>query len=446
VFRIYLPEQVVYILDLLKRNGHEAFTVGGCVRDSVLGKIPGDWDITTSAVPEQIKQIFQKTYDTGIKHGTVTVVLDEQHFEITTYRIEGSYNDYRHPSQVLFTRNIIEDLKRRDFTMNAIAFNPDTGFVDPFDGISDIKNKIIRCVGNPEERFREDALRMLRAVRFAGQLDFEIEPDTLEAVKRCSSLIANISSERIRDELSKLLVSDHPEKIILMVKTRLADSILAEFARCMLTEQRHPYHVYNVGIHTIETLKNIRADFVLRWTMLLHDMGKPLTRTADENGIDHFYGHGRMSEIIANDVLKRLRFDNKSIRKITRLVKWHDRPIEPAKEAVKRAIRAVGEDIIEDLLEVQEADMRGQNPEFLRDRLEKHKQVKKIYNEIIEQQECCSIKDLAVNGNDLMEIGFKRGREIGTALEKLLDYVMEYPEMNTKEQLLEYAKIFIKMR
>jgi len=440
---INIPKPVNDILKRLNNNGHEAFVVGGCVRDSFLGRIPEDWDITTSAFPEQVKKIFDKTYDTGIKHGTVTVLIDHLPYEVTTYRIDGGYEDCRHPTEVLFTSNIVEDLKRRDFTMNAIAYHPDKGFIDPYHGIEDIKHKIIRCVGKPEERFQEDALRMLRAVRFAAQLDFIIEKSTFEAIKTNGRLISKVSSERIREELNKLLLSNHPEKLLLLTETGIMDMILPEFQQCMLTEQHYPYHIYNVGEHIIETVKNIEPDFILRWTMLLHDMGKALTRTTDEKGMDHFYDHTVKSEEIAYNILRRLKFDNRSMNKIIRLIKWHDHPIEPTKKAVKRAVRVIGEDIIEDLFKVKEADMRAQNPEFLQERLIQLEHVKEIYEHIKHSQECFSMKDLAVNGSDLIDIGFKEGKQIGRVLEKLLDYVIDRPEANQKEHLLEYAKRYL---
>ncbi len=435
-----IPEQVIYILEKINQNGHEAYIVGGCVRDCLMGRVPNDWDITTSATPIEIKALFLRTYDTGLKHGTVTVNIDKINFEVTTYRIEKSYQDYRRPSEVSFTENIEEDLKRRDFTMNAIAYHPRVGFVDPFSGIFDIENGIIRCVGTADNRFQEDALRLLRAIRFACQLNFEIEEKTLMAIKRNKKLIAHISKERIREELNKILVSNNTEKFLLMHDIGMLQEIIPEFDNCFDTEQKHNYHIYDVGRHSLAAVKSIKKDLVLKWTMLLHDIGKPLCKTTDVEGIDHFYNHGEQSVILANQILRRLKFDNQSRVKIKRLIKWHDRPIHPTHKAVRKAMQVVGEELFMDLLNVIEADIKAQNPEFEEKRIEELRQIKKIYHEIQQNKQCVAINDLAINGRDLINIGIPQGREIGETLSRLLDIVVDYPEENNKERLLEIAK------
>ena len=438
--KIKIPTGAGNVLNKLNERGYEAYVVGGCVRDSILGREPGDWDITTSAAPHIVSRIFERTYDTGIKHGTVTVISDEEAYEVTTYRIDGSYEDGRHPVDVSFTKDINLDLERRDFTMNAIAYHPKGGFVDPFNGKNDIERCIIQCVGNPNDRFTEDALRMLRAIRFSGQLHFKIEIETLAAITTQSRLIEKISKERIREELNKLLLSEEPSKLLLMEQTGLMNYILPEFKNCLETVQNNPYHVYNVGMHTIKTVESVKKSSVLRWTMLLHDIGKPHTKTTDEKGIDHFYGHGEKSVKLAEKVLRRLKFDNKSIDRILHLIKWHDRPIEPSKKSIRKAIRVLGEDIFSDWLEVKKADIAGQNPEYLQKRLEQLDEVSLMHKEIVEANECVSMKDLCVNGIDLITIGIPQGKQMGYIMNKLLDRVVDNPDLNQKEILLEIAK------
>ena len=274
-----LPENVNYIIRTLSEHGCEGYAVGGCVRDMLLGRTPQDWDITTSAKPEQVKEIFSHTIDTGIEHGTVTVMLGHEGYEVTTYRIDGEYEDARHPKEVTFTANLVEDLKRRDFTINAMAYNETAGLVDVFDGAGDLERKVIRCVGNPTERFTEDALRMLRAVRFAGQLGFSITPETKEGVRTLAPSIQKVSAERIQAELVKLLVSDHPEEIRTAYELGLTAQFLPEFDRMMETGQQNIHHCYTVGEHTIHAVCGVRKDKVLRLTMLLHDVAKPLCVT-----------------------------------------------------------------------------------------------------------------------------------------------------------------------
>lgn len=438
-YRFEIPQEVEYIIEKLNGSGYEAYAIGGCVRDSILVRMPRDWDIATSARPDQIKDLFEKTVDTGIKHGTVTAVVMGKSFEITTYRVDGVYENNRRPSKVDFTSSLKEDASRRDFTINSIAFHPVQGLIDHFNGVADIENKRIRTVGDPDRRFGEDALRMLRAVRFSAELDFDVDAGVIRSIKDNSVLIKNISQERIREELSKILVSGDPIRFILLRDTHLLQYILPEFEICFHTAQNHPYHIYNVAIHTLKAVACVPCDRILRWAMLLHDIGKPLTRTVDDSGIDHFYGHPEKSVQLAEIVLRRLRFDNKSISKILRLIRHHDRRVEPTHKAVRKAAAAVGDDIFTDLLKVQEADKRAQNPEFFQERLEKLEQVRKIYYEIKEAKNCINLKDLAVNGDDLIGAGFQPGKEMRIMLERLLDAVTVDPELNSREKLLELA-------
>lgn len=440
MYKEKIPKEVEEIILKLNKEGFEAYIVGGCVRDLLMGRIPNDWDITTSAKPEEVKKIFPKTYDTGIAHGTVTVILNGAHFEITTYRIEGKYEDYRRPKEVTFTRNLEEDLSRRDFTMNAIVYHPQEGFMDPVEGIKDIKNKMIRCVGEPSKRFEEDALRMLRAIRFSAQLDFEIEEKTLRAIKGHAALITHISAERIKDELDKMLMASYTDRLILLYETGLLKYILPELDKCFAVEQNHPHHVDNVGIHTLKSVGLVDKNLNLRWTMLLHDIGKANCKETDEKGIDHFHGHVRESVRLTKDIVKRLKFDKKSSSHIIKLIDWHDERIKKDKRAVKEVLSQIGEEAFLDLLKVQLADSRAQNPKYIKEKEEQLQSLYEVYKEIKENNECFLIKDLAVNGEDLIRLGIKEGKEIGELLKQLLELVIENPDQNNKESLLLYVK------
>lgn len=440
---IQLPEKVNFIIDTIMKAGYEAYAVGGCIRDVILGRTPDDWDITTSAKPQQVKALFDRTIDTGIQHGTVTVMLDKEGFEVTTYRIDGEYEDSRHPKEVIFTANLLEDLKRRDFTLNAMAYNNQSGLVDAFEGLVDIKRRVIRCVGDPMQRFGEDALRMMRAVRFSAQLGYEIDIKTLEAMKKLAPSLIRVSAERIQTELVKLLVSAHPEKLRIAYETEITKVILPEFDACMETQQNNPHHCYSVGEHTLKAMQEIRQDRILRLAMLFHDIGKPRTLTIDVEGIVHFHGHPDVSEKITRDILKRLKFDNDTIYMVTNLVKYHDYDVEPVPKHVRRAILKAGEDIFPLLFEVKQADIKAQSSYM---RMEKEKRlaaVRQVYGEIIAQKQCISLKMLAVTGKDLMkEMDVQPGPEIGVMLRKLLDYVIEDPSRNEREILLKVAKEF----
>lgn len=437
---IQLPEKVKYIINTIIQAGYEAYAVGGCIRDSVLGRVPDDWDITTSATPYQVKALFKRTVDTGIQHGTVTVMLDKEGFEVTTYRIDGEYEDARHPKEVIFTGNLTEDLKRRDFTINAMAYNEEAGLVDVFEGMKDIERKVIRCVGNPRERFTEDALRMMRAVRFSAQLGYSIEEETLAAIRELSPNLIHISAERIQTELVKLVVSPHPENLRIAFEAGITGIILPEFDLCMKTEQNNPHHCYNVGEHTLKSMENIRQDKVLRLAMLFHDIGKPAAITTDDEGIHHFHGHPGISEKMAYDILRRLKFDNHTIYMVTKLVRFHDYNVEPEEKYVRRAIMKIGEDIFPLLFEVKRADMQAQSGYLREEKEEKLKAVYQVYEKVLAEKQCVSLKTLAVTGKDLIEeAGMQPGRQIGEVLNKLLDAVVEEPQKNNREILLKLA-------
>ena len=438
--KIELPRKVVLIIKNLQRHGYDAYAVGGCVRDSILNRKPEDWDITTSAKPEQVKRIFRRTVDTGIEHGTVTVLIGKDGFEVTTYRVDGLYEDGRHPKEVTFTSRLEEDLKRRDFTINAMAYNDDERLVDAFGGMRDLNYHLIRCVGDPKERFSEDALRILRAVRFSAQLAFPIEPETAEAIKSLAPNLEKISAERIQAELVKLLVSDHPERIQDACELGITKVVPPEWDDMVGVKQNTPHHKYDVAAHTVHALQNVKNDKVLRLTMLFHDMGKPVMKTTDENGRDHFKGHAIASEQIAKTVMKRLKFDNDTIRKVTKLVAYHDYRMEPTGANVRRAMHEIGVELFPYYLAVRLADTKAQSSYERRGKLENIIQIRELYRNALRNKECVTLKDLAVTGTDLINLGIAPGKKLGTLLNELLDIVIEDPAWNQKGKLCDYVK------
>ncbi len=440
VIGVKLPKNVSYIITQLEKNGYEGYAVGGCVRDTILSKTPDDWDITTSAKPSEVKKIFPKTIDTGIAHGTVTVLVQKEGYEVTTYRIDGEYEDNRHPKEVVFTPSLIEDLKRRDFTINAMAYNDKEGLVDQFGGLEDIKAGVIRCVGVPEERFMEDALRIMRAIRFSAQLGYKIDDNTKKAIRALCGNLEHISAERIHTELTKLLLSDHPDYLKDAYEMGITAVILPEFDQIMKQPQNNPHHCYSVGEHTLHSLKEVPSNKVLRYAMLFHDFGKAVTATTDEKEIDHFYGHGEQSVILARQIMNRLRFDNDTRDKVLKLVKYHDLKIKTDQIAVRKAISKIGEEIFPMLLQIFYADIMAQSDYKRKEKLDILDQLHSIYQQIIKNGDCVSLKTLAVNGKDLIEMGMKPGKEIGDKLLELLEVVLVNPEKNTKEMLLSLCK------
>ena len=438
--KIQLPEKVNTIIQTLQEHGYEAYAVGGCVRDSLLGREPGDWDITTSASPDETKKLFARTVDTGIEHGTVTVLLGKEGFEVTTYRIDGKYEDSRHPTEVIFTRNLREDLLRRDFTINAMAYNDTEGIVDIFGGMDDLKRKIIRCVGNARERFGEDALRIMRGVRFAAQLGFSLEKETKEAMTELAPTLEKISAERIQTELVKLLVSDSPELIREAYHLGITAVILPEFDEMMRTGQETKYHRYDVGEHTVQAVCNVPPDKVLRLTMLLHDVAKPEMKTVDADGTAHFKGHDIRGEQKAKEILRRLKFDNDTIHKVTKLVRWHDYRMPAEKKNVRKAMSKISAELFPMYLLVKRADILAHSMYRREEELENLIGLQKCYEEIVADHECVSLKQLAVTGTDLIGIGMKPGKQIGEVLNELLRIVLEYPEFNNKEHLLRFVQ------
>ena len=443
-----IPDKVNKIIEELRGHGFEAYAVGGCVRDMILGRSPQDWDITTSATPMEVKSIFRRTVDTGIVHGTVTVLLDKDHFEVTTYRLDGEYEDNRHPKEVSFTSSLTEDLKRRDFTINAMAYNESEGVIDLFGGMEDLQKGLVRCVGSAKERFEEDALRILRAVRFSAQLGFTIEEDTLKAVREKAENLKNISAERIRVELTKLLISDHPDRLRDLYDVGITKVILPEFDVMMTTDQKNIHHSYSVGEHTIRAVMEVGKDSedrqfterektLLRLTMLFHDIEKPGTLTVGKDGQNHFYGHQEKGALTAKNILRRLKFDNDTIQAVTHLVKWHDNRFGLTPSSMRKAVSKIGKEYMELLFEVQRADTSAKNPELTKEKYEIIAQARKLYGEILEREECVTLKELKVNGKDLIAIGIVPGKELGEMLDLLLQKVLEDPQLNEKETLLQ---------
>ena len=433
--KIQLPEKVKVVIQTLEAAGYEAYAVGGCVRDSVLGRIPADWDITTSALPEQVKELFHRTIDTGIEHGTVTVMMDKEGFEVTTYRVDGEYRDHRHPEQVNFTGELKEDLRRRDFTINAMAYNDRCGMVDAFGGIEDLKHGVIRCVGVARERFEEDALRILRAVRFAAQLGFEIEKETADAARALAGNLKDISAERIQTELVKLLVSPHPEMLRTAYELGITRVVLPEFDVMMETPQHHPHHMYSVGEHTLKALEFTDPEKVLRLSVLFHDFGKPQTRTTVD-GVDHFHGHANVSAQETVRIMRRLKFDNATMDQVKRMVLYHDARPQPDERQIRRLLHRAGEDIFPGLFQVMGADILAQSEYRKMEKLVNLERVHQVYDEILKRKDCISLKNLQVTGKDLIAAGMKPGKKIGEILNQMLEDVLETPEHNEREYLL----------
>ncbi len=443
---INIPRNVKYIIDKFYESNYEAYMVGGCVRDCILGLSPKDYDITTSAKPNITESLFPKTIPTGIEHGTVTVVIEKENFEVTTYRTEGDYIDNRRPESVHFVSNIKEDLSRRDFTINAFAYNDKSGLVDYFDGLSDLNNKIIKAVGDPNIRFQEDALRMLRAIRFSSQLDFSIEENTLNAIKTNCNLIKNISVERIRDELCKMLISNNPTKgLILLRDTGVLKIILPEINSLVQYTPLCNNHNRDVFEHTLKVINNTEANLILRLSALFHDVGKLNTLMALPSGHHYFPGHSIESANMTKEILRRLKFDNTTIDNVCAIIYDHLvlRPdYMPTNGEIKRLINRVGINNIYTLYDLQRADINS-----LWDPIPFLTKVNYISNktkEILENKEPLTIKDLDINGSILIkELKLKPGKILGDILNYLLEKVLDDKELNTKDNLINLSKSYL---
>ncbi len=435
-----IPKYVKIVIEKIEQSGNEAFAVGGCVRDFIMGKEPFDYDVTTSASPDIIKQIFSdyKTVDTGIKHGTVTVFSDSLPIEITTYRIDGGYTDSRHPDEVCFTSSLEDDLARRDFTMNAIAFGEKSGYVDPFGGREDIKRGLISCVGEPKKRFSEDALRILRALRFAATLDFKLDEATKLAVYDCCEGLRNVSAERIATELKKLLCGRAAGRILCEFCS-VFEVFIPDLSVCRGFSQNTPYHIYDVLEHTAVMIDSLPNEVNLRFAALFHDIAKPICYFVDENGRGHFKGHDLKSAEIAEMRLKALKLDNFAVQRVTRLVKYHDMRIDASERAVKRVMAKLSPELFFELVKIQRADNAAKNPDLANSK-DYYDELEEIALKIINEKQCLCLSDLAVNGGDLMSEGMAEGKEIGIFLGMALDAVIDGVIPNEKEKIMEYLR------
>lgn len=437
------PAPVREALDALCGAGFEAYIVGGCVRDALRGAEPHDWDCTTNAKPEQICACFRDFHviETGLQHGTVTVVIDHMPIEITTYRIDGVYADHRRPDTVTFTDSLTEDLARRDFTVNAMAYHPERGLIDPYHGADDLQAKIIRCVGRPQDRFDEDGLRILRAMRFAAVLDFAIEPDTANAVHMQKTLLHHISAERIDTELTKLLCGIGAERVL----TDFADvlfTVLPELEPMHGFDQRNPHHDYDVYTHTLKAAAACPPEPVLRWAALLHDSGKPHTFTEDARG-GHFYGHAAVSVEIAARALKAMKCDRKRYDRVLLLIEHHDTVMNGTEKQLKRIVRRIGAEAARDLLLLHKADVTAQAACHRAERIAESDRLLQMLDDLIAADACMSLKQLAVTGSDLMALGIPQGKAVGGMLNRLLEAVIEGTLPNEHEALCQAAKEFI---
>ena len=432
-----LPQAVQYVLERLEDAGFAAYAVGGCVRDTLLGRTPGDWDVTTAARPEQVLALFDGyAIPTGLKHGTVTVRAGEMHIEVTTFRADGTYTDHRRPDQVFFSDRLEEDLCRRDLTVNAMAMDVDGRITDLYGGREDLAAGILRCVGGPERRFEEDALRILRTLRFAGVLGFAIERRTVAALREKAPLLSYIAPERVLSELDRLLCGAFVLPVLLDYPDVLG-VCLPEITPCVGFDQHNRHHIYDVWGHTAHAVAAAPAEKVLRWAMLLHDVGKPACFTMDEGGVGHFYGHPAISAELAETACRRLRMDNRTAEQVVTLVRWHDRDIPRTEKAIARAVSQLGEETFRQLLEVKRADNAAQSPDD-RPRLVDIQRAEDILDALLARRQCFSLRELAVDGRDMMALGL-RGRDIGAALQFLLDAVLD-GAANDREALLALAK------
>ena len=437
-----LPREVLDILRRLNENGFAAYAVGGCVRDRLLCREPDDWDLTTSARPEQVMAIFTPhAIPTGLQHGTVTVRQNHRSFEVTTFRTDGVYSDHRHPDEVTFSDRLEEDLSRRDFTIGAMAMDAEGCLVDLFGGREDLKNGVIRCVGDPDRRFEEDALRIMRALRFASVLGFTVEPETAAAIRRGREKLRYIAVERIRVEMDKLLCGRDAARVLLEFPEVIA-VFLPEMAEAVGFDQHNPHHCYDVWEHTVRAVEAVPPEPILRWTMLFHDLGKTRCFTLDGQGTGHFYGHGKHSVSMARVAMHRLKFDNDSREKIELLVDWHDRVVPCTCRGLRRTMNALGADGTARLIAVKRADNLAQDPAY-RSRQAELDRAEELLSQLLEEDACFTLKQLAVDGRDVMALGLS-GPAVGGMLHLLLEQVLEERLPNDREILLRWAREHVK--
>lgn len=434
-----LPKEIESIIDRLEQSGFEAYAVGGCVRDIIMGRTPKDYDVTTSALPEQVKECFRDLHviETGIKHGTVTVVSDSENVEVTTFRKDGEYSDHRRPDSVSFSPRIEDDLARRDFTINAMAYNPKKGLIDLYGGQEDMFLKRLVCVGEPQERFEEDALRIMRALRFASELGFNIESKTAGAIHEMKGLLDKISAERISRELLLLLCGVNTFKVL----TEFSDVfavIIPEIKPCIGFDQRNKYHAYDVWTHIAAAVESSKPQPDVRLALMLHDIGKPLCFKADDKGNGHFYGHEKLSAEMAEAILRRLRFPGDTVSRVASIIRYHYASPVDDEKVVKKLLSALGEENFFLLTEVMKGDNLAKK-DFCIERVHTVEAMEKTAERLIEEKQCFKLSDLAVNGNDIAELGFS-GKEIGAALETLLNGVIDGKLVNERNALLEYVR------
>ena len=433
-----LPEDAARALEKLESAGWESYAVGGCVRDSLLGIEPHDWDLCTAAPPEAMKKVFagERVIETGLKHGTLTLLAPSGPLEITTFRTESGYSDCRHPDRVSFVRDIHADLARRDFTVNAMAYSPVRGLRDDFGGREDLRNGVLRCVGDPGERFREDALRILRALRFASVLGFTIEPETAAAIHRCAELLRYLAAERVLSELTKLLCGQNAGAVLREFSDVLAVPI-PELRPMFGFAQHNPHHDRDVWQHTVAVVEHIPPEPVLRWAALLHDVGKPPCFSLADDGVGHFYGHAAKSTELADAILTRLRMDTAGRTRITQLIRYHDLPIAPEPKPIRRLMHKLGVEPVRQLFALHIADTCGQSA-ICAGRVQTYQEAGRVLDALLAADACFSLRDLAVNGSDLLALGL-RGRAVGAALQTCLDAVMDERVANERAALLAYA-------
>lgn len=438
---IMIPAVPAAMLKRLNEAGYEAYVVGGCVRDALLGIQPHDWDICTDAKPETVIRLFsdKSVAKTGLQHGTVMVIDEGAGYEITTFRTEGNYSDHRHPDEVHFVSSLREDLARRDFTVNAMAYHPETGVMDFFGGKEDLKAGVIRCVGNPDERFQEDGLRILRALRFAARFGFRIEANTGRAMHENRALLDEIAAERIFTELKGFLVGQGIGSMLLEYRDLIAQ-ILPPLAKMFDFPQNNPHHCFDVWRHTVCAVEHISPTVLLRLTMLFHDCGKPDCWSRDERGIDHFYDHAKRSVALTAEMLDKLRCDNRTKEQVLYLVRWHDLPLPQTEREGRRFLRRMGEEGAHQSLEIHRADATAQAPEYLPEKLERIALAERIVRQLLEEHACVTLRDLAVNGEDLIALGYAPGRALGKELQRLLELVIDGACPNERDALLEQVR------
>ncbi len=443
--KIDLPKVALLIIDTLEKNGFECFAVGGCIRDVLSGRKVSDWDFTTNATPDQIEECFSSytTIDIGARFGTICVVIENKNYEITTYRTDGEYSDNRHPDKIIFSQKLEDDLSRRDFTINALAYNDRVGLVDLFNGLVDLEYGVIRCIGDADTRFSEDALRIMRALRFSSVFGYSIESKTAESISKNKELLSNVSVERILKEFSKLICGDHVDFILRRYKDVIA-VIIPEISVMFNFDQKSLHHNKDLWRHTVSAIKNSPPDEIVRTALLFHDIGKPMTVFTDEQGHNRYINHEKLSAAMANTILKRLKYPNSFIFKVLVLIEHHGDKLLADKALIKTYLKDIGQETFSNLIKMKTADVLAQSQYKREQKLSDLSTVEKLFNEIVSNNECYSLKYLEVNGKDLIHMFDLTGEQIGQILDTLLDMVINSTVCNNKEQLLLIAQEILK--